>query len=96
MTKISAIVWLCDINSLGVRYFLAIGMANILQKLVSKKKRRFQEDGFDLDMTCLSSRILMFSLRSLVSLFVTVRRFCSIVSKGFRPKTHRSFFVDSL
>ena len=27
-------------------------MANFVQKLVSKKKRRFQEDGFDLDMTC--------------------------------------------
>ena len=27
-------------------------MANFMQRLVSKKKRRFQEEGFDLDMTC--------------------------------------------
>lgn len=33
-------------------------MANFVKKLVSKKKRRFQEDGFDLDMTFITPRIV--------------------------------------
>ena len=40
------------ILSLAAPHTLAQTMANFVQKLVSKKKRRFQEDGFDLDMTC--------------------------------------------
>lgn len=33
-------------------------MANFMQRLVSKKKRRFQEDGFDLDMTFITKKIV--------------------------------------
>jgi phosphatidylinositol-3,4,5-trisphosphate 3-phosphatase and dual-specificity protein phosphatase PTEN len=30
-------------------------MANVIRGLVSKKKRRFQENGFDLDLSCMYS-----------------------------------------
>lgn len=33
-------------------------MANFMQKLVSKKKRRVQEDGFDLDMTFITKNVV--------------------------------------
>ena len=36
----------------------AVIMASRLRKLVSKKKRRFEEDGFDLDLTYVTDRII--------------------------------------
>ncbi len=33
-------------------------MANAVRALVSKKKKRFQEDGFDLDLTYVTDRII--------------------------------------
>ena len=41
-------------------------MANRLKKLVSKRKRRFVENGFDLDLTCiLTTSICMKKCRKL-------------------------------
>lgn len=41
----------------GHRRSVAV-MANFAKKLVSKKKRRFQEDGFDLDLTFITKNVV--------------------------------------
>ena len=47
-------------------------MTTIVRTLVSKKKRRFLEDGFDLDLTCNWKRVLASSLMLPPSLYLSL------------------------
>lgn len=41
-------------------------MTNAIKGMVSKKKKRYKEDGYDLDLTCKYHSLIMEKLKSLL------------------------------
>lgn len=70
---------------------------NRMRKIVSKKKRRYQQDGFDLDLTCTFNCCLNFSFtRNLTFYFSFVDIRPNVIAMGYPADSYEGVYRNNI